>query len=234
MKKIIIVVIFFLLIGLFAGIFGASKSRSLQDHQVKKITYTISPVGVAEFNDLGVVELKGQQVRLHKLKTQIFGFSDDEKIYSDLKTLLPIRIERDIFRWFRRERIIESYDQENFVLTIEKFKGKRKVKEFVIQRDGPINNAILALFDLRTIIEPKVGMSFNVNLPTQFQIKVASQDKIKIRKDIFEAYHFISDPNRFEVWISNDERRIPLKMKLRIGIGYTLVLKEYLDEKEKR
>ncbi|MFH2137296.1 MAG: hypothetical protein ABII88_02165 [Candidatus Omnitrophota bacterium] len=230
MKKIIILSVCSLLVLSIPYVFGVKKGVSLQVYTVKNILYTISPVGVAEFSDLGIVELCGQKVRLHTLETQIFGFKDRERIYSDLKTLLPIRIERDVVRWFSKERIEEEYDQENFTLTIRKFKGRRQVHESVIQKDGPINNAIMVLFDLRTIPEPEIGVSFKANLPTEFEIKLESIDQINIRNETFETYHFTSVPDTFETWISKDARRMPLKIKLRIGIGYTLVLKEYLEE----
>ncbi|MFH1062110.1 MAG: hypothetical protein V1747_04400 [Candidatus Omnitrophota bacterium] len=232
MKKNVILAVLFILISSFTYVFGVKSGSCLLDYPVKKIVYTISPLGVSEFSDLGIVELCGQKVRLHTLKTRIFGFKDTEMIYSDLKTLLPIRIERDVVRWLAKEHIVEEYDQKNCTLTIRKFRGRSQVSESIIKKLGPINNAILLLYDLRTIPELEIGVSFKANLPTEFELKLESIDQIKIRKDTFEAYHFISVPDKFETWISKDKRRMPLKIKLCIGMEYTLVLKEYLEESD--
>ena len=232
MKKNVILSVLFLLMVSFTYVVGVKSESCLLDSPVKKILYTISPAGIAEFSDLGIVELCGQKVRLHALKTRIFRFQDTEMIYSDVQTLLPIRIERDVVRWLGKERIVEEYDQENFTLTIRKFKGSKQVHESVIKRDGPINNAVLMLYDLRTIPELEIGVGFKTNLPGEFELKLESIDQVKIRADTFEAYHFTSVPDTFETWISKDELRRPLKIILRIGVGYTLVLKEYLGESD--
>ncbi|MBU1044602.1 MAG: DUF3108 domain-containing protein [Candidatus Omnitrophica bacterium] len=232
MKKNVVLSVLCLLILSFAYVFGVKSGTCLLANPVNKFVYTISPLGVADFSDLGIVKLCGQDVRLHTLKTRIFGFEDTEIIYSDLKTFLPIRIERDVARWLGKERIVEEYDQENFTLTTKKFRGCRQIQESVIENDGPINNAILALYDLRTFPELEIGQSFKANLPTEFEIKLESIDQLKISKDIFETYHFISVPDKFETWISKDKRRMPLKIKLRIGVGYTLVLKEYFEDSD--
>jgi len=193
----------------------------------ERIVYTISPLGIAEFNNLGVVDLQGERVNLVTLKTQIFGFKDTERIYIDLSTLLPIRVERDVSGWVGKEYLTEEYDNKNFTLTVEKFKGNKKVGKYVFKKDSPIHNAVILPFYLRTVSDPEIGWSFTANIPDKYEIKLVAIEEIKIPAGTFQAYHFTSMPNRFEIWISKDEFRIPLKLQGMGGFGYTFIIKEH-------
>ena len=191
------------------------------------ITYAIKPLGgQAEYSDLGLTQLAGKEVRLSSLKTESWGFKDTEKIYSDPETLLPVRVERDVRWWFGRENIIEEYNQRDFKVIITKFKGNRKVSELTFSADGPIYNAVLLPFHLAKVPNPEVGWSFVFRLPQKFEAKLTSLEDIKVGEKIFSTYHFTSVPDKFEVWISNDTARIPLKIKGKGGFNYTLVMKE--------
>ncbi len=86
-------------------------------------------------------------------------------------------------------------------------------------------------FYLRTLSNLDIGWSFTARFPDQFKVTLTSIDDIEVPAGKFKAYHFTSMPKKFEIWISKDEYKIPIKIK---GLGsytYTMLMKNhYLKE----
>ena len=118
----------------------------------EKIVYDVNlgsvHIGKARFNNLSLIELDSKKANLITFETKVTNFSDLEKIYCDPDTLLPFRVERDIRKLHSHESIIETYNQKKFTLAIKKTRG-RKVEEFSLKSDGPIQNAVLLPFFVR-------------------------------------------------------------------------------------
>ncbi len=192
------------------------------------IVYTIKPLGGrAEYSDLGVADLEGKKVHFTIFKTDVFGFKDTEKIYSDPETDLPVRVERDVKWLFGKEDIVEEYNQKDFKFKIIKFKAKKKISEKTITADQPINNAILVPFSIRKVSNLKVGWTSSFALPQKYKVTLKSLDEIRLSGKKYSAYHFTSNPDKFEIWISSDQARIPLMIKGKSGFSYTLFMKEH-------
>ncbi|MDD5097892.1 MAG: hypothetical protein PHU59_05350 [Candidatus Omnitrophica bacterium] len=201
------------------------------DYTGEKIEFEISPLGSAEYNDMGMVDLKGKAVKLVTFKTDTLGFSDLEKIYCDPDMLLALRVERDISFLFSKEYLIEEYIPETFSLRIKKYVDNKEVKEYNFKAEGPINNAILLPFYLRTVGVLELGWSFTVYMPGTYKISLASIDEIVVPAGRFKAYHFTSQPPKFQIWISQDADRLPLKIIDTSGYGYTMVMKNRVFNK---
>lgn len=197
-----------------------------QDYKGEQIIYSINPVGRAEYNDMGIVELEGKKVNLSTFRTRVMGFDDTEKIYTDPVSFLPVRVERDISMWLDKEYIIEKYDQKNFRLVVNKFKGKKNVQEYIFKEKGPIYNAIMLGFYLRRITNLNPGWSLEVRFPNTFTIKLAAIEEINVPAGTFKAYHFTSEPAKFEIWVSADQLRIPLKIKGQDNFSYTMLMQK--------
>ncbi|MDD5552780.1 MAG: DUF3108 domain-containing protein [Candidatus Omnitrophica bacterium] len=211
--------------------FGIKTKGLLQDFAGEKIVYDVRMgrlrLGKAEFNNVGSVEKEGKKLYLMTMLTEVTQFKDLEKIYSDPKTFLPVKVERDIAKLIMREKITELYDQEKFVLKITKEKGESK-EEKIITRNGPIHNAVLLPFYVRHINGLKTGKVITANLPNRaYQIKLISVEEIKVPGGTFQAFHFTSTPRQMEIWISADEYRIPLKIQGTGLFGYSLLMSEY-------
>jgi hypothetical protein len=209
----------------------SNKALAESAYSGERIVYAISPMGVAEYNDLGAVELEDRQANLVTFRTQVMGFDDTEKIYSDPLTSLPLRVERDIRMWLSREKITERYDPQKFTLVITKFKDGKKAADLSFTSSGPIQNAILLPFYLRRIPNLSIGWKMNIQLPNKFEVKLISIEDITVPAGKFSAYHFVSTPAQFEIWISNDSLRLPLKIKDTGGFGYSLLIKEHNNKK---
>ena len=204
---------------------------AIQKNSLETITYDISPLGSSVYNDYGKVELYGKQVNLVTFKTSVFGFNDLETIYSDVSTDLPIRVEREISFLLHDEYIEESYFPEVGKLIIEKFEGTKKVEEFNFKANGPIHNAIILPFSLRRVPDLNIGWSLDVRLPDEFKVTLTSIEEVVVPAGTFETYHFTSQPEKFEIWITTDSLRIPVKIKGCGGMNYTLsMMKRTLKE----
>lgn len=217
----------FILLAVLLFCFSLREGRCASEYAGERIVYQITPFGRAEYNDLGTVELDGKKVNLVTFKSQVLGFRDTEKIYSAPGDLSPIRVERDVTTWLGKEYLDEKYDAKTFTLTIEKFKANKKIKEYIFKKDGPIYNAILILFYLRQVPEIGIGWTFEVRIPEKFQIQLHSIEGIKVPAGKFMAYHFKSIPDKFELWISKDSTRTPLKIKGSGSFRYILLMEEH-------
>jgi hypothetical protein len=224
-KKIIIVSAVLLII--FAGSRLLNGEAGIHDYSGESILYLINPFGRSQYNDLGMVDLKGMKVNLVTFTTKVLFVKDTEKIYSDPESLLPYRIERTIYKLFGKEYITEEYDQKQFTVVMKKFKGAKLVSEQTIKANGPIQNAILLPFYLRRRADLEIGWTFAVRLPDEFKLKLVSIDEIIVPAGKFQAYHFKSIPDDFEIWINEGAPRIPLKIQGKGVFKYALLMKQY-------
>jgi len=199
-----------------------------QDFSGESILYLISPFGRSEYNNLGVVDLKGMKVSLVRFKTNVLFFEDTERIYSDLESLLPLRVERIVKKLWSKEYITEEYDQKKFTVMTRKFKGDKIIYERITKANGPIHNGITLPFNMRMNEGLKIGWYFTARVPDEFELRLVSIDQIKIPAGKFQAYHFKSIPDKFEIWINKNEPRVPLKIQGKGIFDYALLMKQYV------
>jgi len=82
---------------------------------------------------------------------------------------------------------------------------------------------------VRKISDLDVGWKFLINLPTQqFTLQVLRVEKVTVPAGTFDAYYLTSDPERFEIWITADARRIPVRIRGSGAVGYTMLMREYI------
>jgi hypothetical protein len=185
-------------------------------------------LGKSAFSQVPSVELNGKKLIVMVFETSLARFKDIETIYTDPQTFLPVRVERDILNWFSQEKITEDYNQQDFTVTINKKKGG-KTETTVIKKDGPIHNAILLPQYIRRSAKLEANETLIANLPNRrYEIKLVSTEEIKVPAGTFKAYHFKSIPSQIDIWISADERKIPLKIQNNsLTLGYVMLLREY-------
>lgn len=180
-----------------------------------------------------IIEYQGNDVYqvIVKAKSNKF-FSLFYRVRDELESLIDVK---DLFTrryWTKqdegnkkRERKYE-FDQENNIVT---YKGK----EYYI-RQG-IQDEISAVFYVRTL-DLKVGTPVYVDIFARrknWQVKcdVLKTEKIKVPAGEFETIlvepelHFdgVMKKGKVKVWFTNDERRIPVKVRSKIAIGSILI-----------
>jgi len=231
MRKVILAVFFillsFILLGPLASQYAIQANNDTAGQFIgEKIIYNVK---LGAFK-LGRATFSRSKDYLVTFETKVTNFYDLEEIYYNPKSGLPVKIIRNIRSFSGKEKIIESYDQKKFILTITKHKGKKK-EELKIKCGAVIHNAIMLPFYLRHIPKLKIGWSLLVELPNQkFTIKLTAIEKLKIGKNIFEVYRFDSIPKKIEIWVTTDKRRIPVRINGAGVFGYSLIMKEYSPE----
>lgn len=183
-------------------------------------------VGKVDITYLGKKYLKGVLRDVILLEASALGFSDREEIYGNIENFTPVRVERKIKLFGENIDIVEGYDENtNEVLIIRK--AKKTTVQRIISKDK-MSNIILLLYHYRSRDKKyKIGEKLAFNLPTQkLEMLVDKETSIKVPKGEFEAIFVKSEPSRFKVWFSKDQR-IPLRIQGAIGFGNT-----YLDLKE--
>ena len=231
-NKIRIIVLIVLMI--FVNIDLLQAGVDNHDYTGESILYLLSPLGRSEYNNCGVADLKGVKVNVLTLRTKVLFFESMEKIYSDPESLLPLKIERSVSKPWSKEYITEEYDQEKFTVAIRKFKNKKLVSEKIIKAKEPIQNVILFLFYLRRYPDLTIGWNFTARVPAEvkselvsIKLELVSIDEITVPAGKFQAYHFKSVPNTFEIWVNKNNPRVPLKIKSHGIIDYSILMKGY-------
>ena len=197
------------------------------DRSGEKIVYDVKlgmvKLGTAVYEQQKGTELGGSKVELFTFETRLMRLVDKERIFSDPETALPVRVERDVLIWPKHEIIIEEYDQKNHSVTVTK--GGRTQ---TITIGGPHQNAILLPFSIRRSARLEQGWSAKVNPPTQqLEITLVGSERVQVPAGEFETHHFTSVPAKFEVWVTADKDRVPVKIKGTGAIGYVMFMSSY-------
>jgi hypothetical protein len=213
--------------------YGLSRGEpGISDHVGENVLYLVNPLGESEYNDLGVVDLKGRKVNLLTFRTKVLFFEDTEKIYSDPDTLLPIKVEREISNLWIKEYITEEYDQKNFTVTLKKFKEDKIIFERTTKANGSIHNVIALLFYMRNVEGLKIGWQFAVRMPNdEFKIELVSIDEITIPAGKFQTYHLKTIPDKAEIWGTKNDPRVLPKIQGKGILGYIISMKKYIPHK---
>ncbi len=193
----------------------------------EKIVYDVKlgalKLGQSVFRQVPNEKVGETDAEVFIFETKFARFSDTEKIFADPETFLPLRVERKISIWPRKEDVVEEYDQKAF-----KVRLSRNGRHEEIKGDCPLQNAVLLPFSLRQESELGPGWKMRVNLPTQkFTVLYAGDEKLKVPAGEFETWHFKSDPDKFEVWVTQKEPKIPVKIRGTGAVGYTMYMSSY-------
>jgi hypothetical protein len=205
--------------------------KQAPDYVGEEIVYDVKmgsmKIGTSVFHHQERTDLAGVDAQLVVFTTDVIQINDTERIWADTKEFLPLRIERDVRMWPKYEQIIESYDQARHILDITKTAGGKQ-HSLRIVKQGPIHNAILLPYQVRRVDKMSLGWSMKVTLPTQeFEITLKSIEEVTVPAGTFKAFYFESDPRRFAIWISADDRRIPVKIRGSSGLNYTMLMRSY-------
>ena len=211
----------------------SAKEEALPFAKGEKITYTIKKMGVKAGETIlvfeGQVEVHGQLAYLIYFKADGANFLDEEKIFVDTKTFLPVRVERNVNVFGRKEKIIEIYDQKKYLVKIVKTMRNNRIEEQAIQKDRPIENLYGFIYRYRTEGEFTIGDALQMNLPTaNVKLKLLKKDKVKVENKEQEAFYMESDSKKYKVWFDGTDKKVPLKIDGAVGFGSTsMIMRDY-------
>ena len=233
---IIIVGVVFAVIGsLFGQGFALAENIEARFQNKDKLVYSVFFNGVLsgyiEWEYRGRQKVDGVTVDVLSVNsdTNIFNLLEldsKERVFLDSQTLLPIKVERDIVFFGKKEIIEETYDQERGEIKIKR-KNSKEPEEMLTQ-DTPIHNILelLYFFPQDVALEPDQWMIFN--LPTQkIRIKMVKERVLKVNGINRNTYFLVGrGAKRFSLWLDK-EKKMPLRLEfISLAGKITVVRKE--------
>ena len=232
----IIIGIVFLAIGNVIGessVFAESIRARFQSKE--KLAYSVYfngiPSGYIEWEYLGRQEVDGITVDVLFLNsdTNIFNLLDldsKEKVFLDSKTCLPVKVERDIVFFGKKEIIEETYDQEKGRIRIKRSNSGEP--EDILNQDTPIHNILELLYFFPQDVALESGKWMIFNLPTQkIKIKMVKERVLKVNGVKRDTYFLVGrGAKRFSLWLDKEEK-MPLRLEfISLAGKITIVRKE--------
>ena len=231
----IIVGIVFLVIGSVTGegsVFAEDIEARFQnkDKLVYSVYFNGIPSGYIEWEYLGRQEIDGITVDVLSVNsdTNIFNLFDldsKEKVFLDSKTSLPVKVERDIVFFGKKEIIVETYDQEKGQIKIKRSSSKGSGD--VLRQDTPIHNILELLYFFPQDVALEAGKWMTFNLPTQkIRIKMVKERVLKVNGVNQDTYFLIGrGAKRFSLWLDK-EGKMPLRLEFISLVGKVTVVRK--------
>lgn len=181
-------------------------------------------VGAASLAFKGRVRLGAGEAVLIIFTANAPKFYDEEKIYLDPATFLPMRIERDLDIFGQKEHIIEHYSKTAGTVRIVK-KAKGKTTQQIIQRPGRLDNIYGFIFRYRATGKFAPGETFQIHLPTkEMRFQVQNRRELKVGEKKILAHYLQSEPSQYRVWFDTSAAKIPLRIDGAVGFGKTTMI----------
>ena len=188
------------------------------------------PTGKIEWKYLGREVVNGRSTEVISLNSdtnilKLLNLESKEKVFIDSKTYLPLKVERDVVFFGKKELIKEEYNQETGLITITKSSSDKK--EVFLHQKKPIHNILSLLYFFPKNIDLVKGKLLYFNLPTQkITIKMLYEKDIVFGKSTKDIY-FLSGRGgkRFNLWLDKKER-IPVKMEFIVPLGKITIVRK--------
>lgn len=167
--------------------------------------------------------LEGKKYTLIVFTAKGFNFYDEERIYLDPGTWLPLKVMRDLDIFGNKENIMEEYDQALGMVRITKVaNGKTTIQ--AISKTGPIENLYGFLYRTRLAGPVKVGQSLALRLPTvDVRLEGIQSLKFNAAGDVFAAVMMKSVPSKYTIWFDLSDRCLPLRIAGALGMSNTVM-----------
>lgn len=201
----------------------------------EKITYAIRKLNVKAgdatliFN--GPAKLDNRDCMLITFTADGLNFYDEEKIYVDPQSYFPLRVQRDLNIWGKKEKITEDYLPGEGLVKITKV-ARGKTSQQTINKSGNIDNIYAFIFRYRKSGSFKLNEELSLKLPTQdVTLKLEEITNVKAADKDYTAYFMKSDPAKYQIWFDASERKIPLRINGAVGFGNTaMIMTEYREK----
>ncbi|MBI3314892.1 MAG: hypothetical protein HYZ86_02965, partial [Candidatus Omnitrophica bacterium] len=198
------------------------------------ITYDIKQmgfkVGRATLTFPGEVLYEGQRLFLIVFRADGFNFYDQEEIYLDPDTFLPVVVLRDLNIFGAKEKIREDYLQGAKKIYLHKFAWGKETEQ-VIAVESAVDNIYGFIYRYRRSGSFRTGEDMDIVLPTQkLKIGIVGPQRIKAAGRKAASLYMESKPDKYKVWFSIDSRHIPFRIGGTVGIANTvMMITNYVD-----
>jgi len=222
-----------LLISFMLGLLTSSAFAQGSFREGEMFTYAIKKLGMkmgeASLVFSGESVYEGKKVLLITFTASALNFFDQEKIYVDPKTFLPVAVQRDINIWGKKEKITEKYDPVKGSVEIIKISGGKPHSEIINKEGGPLDNIYCFIYRYRKNGKMGAKQDMTMNLPTkQVTLRKVGSSRIKVAGEQFKSVVIESVPRQYKVWFGPGPQKIPLRIDGAVGMASTsLILSEY-------
>jgi len=209
--------------------FGEGIQERFKDKNklVYKISFNGMPSGHVEWRYLGREEVAGGEADVLSINsdTKILEFlnlTSKERVFLDSRSHLPLKVERDIVFFGKKELIEEIYNQDEGWVRISR--KNSTVKEDVLYQDTPIRHILALLYFFPENIKFEEDKWLVFNLPTQkVKIKMVSERLLTVGKEKKDTYFLIGrGAKRFSLWLDK-ENRLPLRLEFILPLGKVII-----------
>jgi len=216
-----------------AVVAGAGKASAQTEATVyapgETLTYAIKKFGIkagtATLVYHGLVEVNGTPYIQIVFTADGFNFFDEEKIFADPQTLLPLRVERGLNIFGKKEQIVEVYDPDRGTVSIKKYKGGKLVDETAFEQDRPIDNLYCFLYRYRMSGQFEPGQTFRMFLPTKdVEFEIIDKESVKFYQGADEAWYMQSRPAEYRIWFGTRQDKLPLRIDGAVGMARTAMI----------
>ncbi|MDD9887776.1 MAG: DUF3108 domain-containing protein [Candidatus Marinimicrobia bacterium] len=200
--------------------------------------FNMVPVGVAELNVTAIESINNIEAyhvyfsaRTRGLADQLFKIRDRIDIWMDKSELFTHRLKKDINEGSYHKKIDVKFDYDQSI-------AKTETKE--VEIDFKARDSFSMFYYLRTIplIENKV-MSFSSyegRRIVHYNLQMTGKETVrtplgtmscKVVRPFREGKNLFKNQGDMQIWISDDERRLPVKIQIKMKFGsMTLLLKK--------
>ena len=211
---------------------AAAQNKNFPFQPGETVHYAIKKFGVKAgeaalvFN--GLEQRNGQSFYHITFTAKALNFLDEENIFMDPETLYPVRVERNLNIFGKKERILETYDHAKGEIRIVKFVRGKEIRQ-TLQKKGPVDNIYCFLYRFRQEAAVDQKKSFEMKLPTRdVKIEFVKQDELKVGGKTYQTLYLQSDPKEYKLWFDNGAKKVPLRIDGAMGIASTsLVISNY-------
>jgi hypothetical protein len=198
----------------------------------ERIVYTIKKlalnVGEMTLAYSGPVTKDGRECLLLELSVRALNFTGDDKIYLDPLSFYPLRVERDLVFFGKKELIAEDYDPGAGTVKVTKTAGGETTVQ-TIRKEGALENIYGFIYRYRASGRLDENQELKIRLPTQ-DVTMTYRGPRPVHslggKQV--AYYLESSPPAYRIWLDTSPRKVPLRIDGAAGFGSTvMLLKEY-------
>jgi hypothetical protein len=199
---------FAIVLGIFLICADLSSAATIKPGE--RIRYKIVKLGLkageANLTFVGSRIYRRKPTSLIIFQAKGFNFYDEEKIYVDPKSFMPLFVERNLNIFGNKEKITEEYTPGH----VKVIKGKEIQ---VLDKPGQIDNIYAFIYRYRQQGTFKIEDSIDITLPTKdVKIKLVKQESMNVAKNRYDAFYMESDPSNYKIWFDSSEKKIPLRI----------------------
>ena len=200
--------------------------------------FNLLPVGVAELNVTGIESINNIEAyhvyfsaRTRGLADQLFKIRDRIDIWMDKSEFFTHRLKKDINEGSYHKKIDVHFDYDRSIAKTESkeieidFKARDSFSMFYYLRTIPLKENEVMSF---SSFEGKRIVHYNLQMTGKETVRTPlGTMSCKVVRPFREGKNLFKNQGDMQIWISDDDRRLPVKIQIKMKFGsMTLLLKE--------